>query len=460
MNKIRSEILVLLVLVFSFINFNCGSSSNAGKEQNINIKEKPGNITKAPKFFYSCIYLDKPGSNSGIWYVNSKDSIKKLILKLPTNYGITADNFKLSPTDKYLAFYVYDSASKKTNVYSLNLENLDLSWLKSDRGFNGVNLVWKNDSFLYCNLNSGGKDTYAREKYTALIDVGKNKSIKTFTPERGNRLAGYIDNKYLLYEFDPGGSIYKSKYYLIDERNNDIIRTFEDSNNPHGLEHFEISPSGTEFFHIHYKVYAENNGKTSTDEELLIQKIRGSSGELIMHSLSGISNVQWSPDGKVISFLKVGSINHNEATKEYTKIYYLYFYNVASKEMTNLETYQAETQEGEKTGFDIPKTLPVDAVIFNYLDYDWSPSGKYLFIKRQDLSMNSSNYNCILYDNESKSERVLIKNYKDSAGIAGWWEDNSLLLKEDSKYKLDDLQNNKSESIPVNGIIIYLKKEE
>lgn len=450
---------ILIIIFFSLLNFRCGSSSNFEKNKSANETGKTKSNTGKSKLDYSCIYLDNPGDRSSIWYVNSKDSVKQMILSLPSNYGISADNFKLSPSYRFLAFYDYDSLNNRTNVYSINLDNRELAWLKSDRGKNRVDLVWANDSLLYCNLNSGDNDSYPREKYTSLINAAKNKAVKNFTPVRGNRLVGCINNKYLLYKFDPGSSVYQNHYYLIEKNTNKIYRDFKQEDDSNGLVHFEISPSGTEFFHIPYKVFINGKGKSIREEEIVLQKISGSPEESISHSQSGFTNVTWSPAGNVISFLKVGSINYNAVTRKYTDIKYQYFYNVKTKQLTNLKTYQIDGIDGVKAEFDIPKTLPDGSAIFNYLNYKWSPSGKYLFIYRQDLTMNSVNNKCIIYDNYSKNERTLINNYEGSVSAAGWWGDELILLSEGDKYTVYDLRNDRSADIPVNGRILYLKEE-
>ncbi len=372
---------ILIIIFFSLLNFRCGSSSNFEKNKSANETGKTKSNTGKSKLDYSGIYLDNPGDHSSIWYVNSKDNVKQMILSLPSNYGISADNFKLSPSYRFLAFYDYDSLNNRTNVYSINLDNRELAWLKSDRGKNGVDLIWANDSLLYCNLNSGDNDSYPREKYTSLINAAKNKAVKNFTPVRGNRLVGCINNKYLLYKFDPGSSVYQNHYYLIEKNTNKIYRDFKQEDNSNGLVHFEISPSGTEFFHIPYKVFINGKGKSIREEEIVLQKISGSPEESISHSQSGFTNVTW------------------------------------------------------------------------------SPSGKYLFIYRQDLTMNSVNNKCIIYDNDSKNERTLINNYEGSVSAAGWWGDELILLSEGDKYTVYDLRNDRSADIPVNGRILYLKEE-
>ncbi len=450
---------IFIIIIFSLLNFHCGSSSNIEKNKTANETEKTISHKIKPKLDYSGIYLDNPGEHAAIWYFNSKDSVKKLILSLPFNYGILTDNFKLSPSNRFLAFYDYDSSNNKTNVYSINLDNSDLAWLKSDPGNNGVDLVWANDSLLYCNLNSGDNDSYPREKYTSLINVIKNKAIENFKPIRGNRLIDFINNKYLLFEFYPGSSIYKNHYYLIDKNSNKIFKDFQKEDDSHGLVHFEISPSGKEFFHIPYKVFTNEKGNSIKEEELVVQKIIGSSDESISHTPNGFTNVTWSPDGNVISFLKVGSINYNAATRKYTNIRYLYFYNVITKQLTNLKTYQDESANGIEAKFDIPKTLTNVSTIFNYLDYKWSPSGKYLFINRQDLTMNSAVTKSILYDINSKTEKTLINNSDSNVKVDGWWNDKLILLSEGNKHILYDLKINKNTDIPFNGRILYLKEE-
>jgi|GEM_PF-4016627 len=447
---------IFIIIIFSILNFHCGSSSNVEKNNSADNLPKPKN--NAGELNYSGIYLDNPGDHASIWYVNSKDSVKKLILSLPANYGISADNFKLSPSNGFLAFYDYDSVNNKTNVYSINLDNNDLAWLKSDRGNNGVDLVWANDSLLYINLNSGYNDSYPKEKYTSLINTAKNKTIKNFTPVRGNRLAGYINNKYLLYEFDPCSSIYQNHYYLIEKNSNDIFKDFKKEDDSHGLVHFEISPSGSEFFHIPYKIFTNEKGKSIREEELVVQKIGGSPEESIAHTQTGFTNVAWSPAGNVISFLKVGSINYNAATQKYTDIRYQYFYDVKTKQTANLKTYQVDGVDGIIEEFDIPKTLPDGATIFNYINDMWSPSGKYLFINRQDMTMNSVNNKCIIYDNESRTERTLISNDEGIVNVAGWWTDNLILLSDGDKYTVYDLRNDKNVNISFNGKILYLKE--
>lgn len=378
---LMKAVTILIIIFFSLLNFRCGSSSNFEKNKSANETGKTKSNTGKSKLDYSGIYLDNPGDHSSIWYVNSKDNVKQMILSLPSNYGISADNFKLSPSYRFLAFYDYDSLNNRTNVYSINLDNRELAWLKSDRGKNGVDLIWANDSLLYCNLNSGDNDSYPREKYTSLINAAKNKAVKNFTPVRGNRLVGCINNKYLLYKFDPGSSVYQNHYYLIEKNTNKIYRDFKQEDNSNGLVHFEISPSGTEFFHIPYKVFINGKGKSIREEEIVLQKISGSPEESISHSQSGFTNVTW------------------------------------------------------------------------------SPSGKYLFIYRQDLTMNSVNNKCIIYDNDSKNERTLINNYEGSVSAAGWWGDELILLSEGDKYTVYDLRNDRSADIPVNGRILYLKEE-
>ncbi len=451
---------IVIIIFFSLLNFRCGSSSSIEKNKTANEIEKTKNNEVKPKLDYSGIILDNPGNHSGIWHVNSKDSVKQLILKLPSNYGISTDNFKLSPSSSFLAFYDYDSLKNRTNVYSINLDNRDLAWLKSDHGKNGVDLVWENDSLLYCNLNSINNYLYPEEKYTSLINVVKNKAIKNFTPARGNRLVGYIDNRYLLYEFDPGGSTYHNQYYLIEKNSNKLFKDFKEEDDSHGLVHFEISPSGKEFFHIPYKVFTNENGKPIKEEELVVQKVYGSTEESISHTPNGFKDVTWSPVGNVISFLKVGSINYNAVTKSYTDIRYLFFYDVNTKHLNNLKTYEVDSVGGEKIEFNIPKTLPNGATVFNYLNYKWSPSGKYLFIERQDLSLNGVNNKCIIYDNDSNSEKTLIKNYEGKITVAGWWNDDLILLSEGDKFTLYDLRNDNRINIPLNGRILYLKEEE
>ncbi len=445
-----------VVIIFSLLNFHCGSSSNI----ETNKVEKTKKIEAKPKLNYSGIYIDNSGKQPGIWYVNSKDSVKKLILNLPSNYGLSADNFKLSPSDKFLAFYDFDSLKNRTNVYSINLNNRNLAWLKSDRGKNGVDLAWKNDSLLYCNISSNNNYLYPEEKYTSLINVDKNKAIKTFTPAKGNRLVGFIANKYLLYEFDPGNSDYQNEYYLIEKNNNKLFKEFKKEDNSNGLVYFEMSTSGKEFFHIPNKVFRDENGKSINEEELVVQKVSRSAGETISHTPSGFKDVTWSPAGNIISFLKVGSINYNTATKNYTDIRYLFFYDVNSKQLTNLKTYEVDSVGGVKTEFDIPKTLPNGATVFNYIDYKWSPSGKYLFINRQDLSLNSVINKCIIYNKDSKSEKTLIDNYEGRVKVEGWWDDDFILLSENGKYTFYDLRNDRSANITLNGRILYLKEED
>ncbi len=450
---------IFILIIFSLLNFNCGSSSNVGKNKTSNEIEKTTKNTVQPKLEYSGIFLDNPGNQAGIWYLNSKDSAKKLILSLPSNYGISADNFKLSPLHGFLAFYVYDASNNRTNVYSINLDNRDLAWLKSDQGRLGVDLVWQNDSLLYCNLSEGDKDTYPKEEYSSLINVAENKAIKSFKPVRGNRLVGLINNKYLLYEFYPGGSIYKNHYYLIDKYSNKIFKDFQKEDDSHGLVHFEISPTGTEFFHIPSKVFTNDKGKSVKEEELVLQKIMGSSEESIAHTPSGFTDVAWSPEGNVISFLKVGSINYNAATQKYTDIRYFYFYNIKTKQLTNLKTYEDEGANGIEAEFDIPKTLTNASTIFNYLNYKWSPSGKYLFITRQDLTMNGVIIKSILYDINSKTEKTQINSSNSNVKVEGWWDDNMILLSEGDNHILYDLKTNKNIAIPINGRILYLKEE-
>ncbi len=449
------SVIIFLGFVFALLNFHCGSSTKVEKEKTTSKIEKTANAKGT--FYYSCIYVDEHGDNSSVWFFNSQDSAKQLILKLPSNYGISADNFKLSPSQGFLAFYDYDSINNKTNVYSFYLTSKELAWLKSDRGNNGVDLVWESDSLLYCNLNSGDKDTYSKEKYTSLINVSSNKTIKNFTPARGNRLVGYVNNRYLLYEFDPGGSIYQNHYYLIEKNSNKIFKDFKKEDDSHGLVNFEVSPSGNDFFHIPYKIFKNDKGKSIREEELVAQNIKRSSEESIAHTQTGFTNTFWSPDGNVISFLKVGSINYNAATKKYTDIRYLYFYDVRTKQLSNLKTYQIEGEDGVQSEFDIPKALPDGSIIFNYLNYQWSPSGKYIFINRQDLTMNSALNNFIIYDNNSKDERTLIKNYNGNVKVIGWWNDELILLQQDDKYICYDLKNDKNFDIPITGKILYLK---
>lgn len=148
-----------------------------------------------------------------------------------------------------------------------------------------------------------------------------------------------------------------------------------------------------------------------------------------------------------------------EKQKAIRDIKYQYFYDVKTKQLTNLKTYQIDGIDGVKAEFDIPKTLPDGSAIFNYLNYKWSPSGKYLFIYRQDLTMNSVNNKCIIYDNDSKNERTLINNYEGSVSAAGWWGDELILLSEGDKYTVYDQRNDRSADIPVNGRILYLKEE-
>ena len=447
---------IVIIIFFSLLNFRCGSTSNIETKK----IEKTKKIEVKPKLNYSGIYIDNSGKQPGIWYINSKDSIKTLILSLPSKFAISKDNFKVSPSNKFLAFYDFDSLKNRSNVYSINLNNRNLAWLKSDRGKNGVDLVWENDSLLYCNLSSSNNYLYPEEKYTSLINVDKNKAIKTFTPAKGNRLVGFIANKYLLYEFDPGNSDYQNEYYLIEKSNNKLFKEFKKEDNSHGLLHFAISPSCKEFFHIPNKVFRDENGKSIKEEELVVQKVSRSAGETISHTPNGFTNVSWSPEGDVISFLKVGSINYNTATKNYTDIRYLFFFDVNIKHLTNLKTYEVDSVGGVKTEFDIPKTLPNGATVFNYKSYKWSPSGKYLLINRQDLSLNSVINKCIIYNNDSKSEKTLIDNYEGRVKVEGWWDDDLILLSENGKYTFYDLRNDRSANITLNGSILYLKEEK
>jgi len=447
---------VAVIIIFSLLNFHCGSSSNI----ETNKIEKTKKIETKPKLNYLGIFLDNQAEQEGIWYVNSKDSTNRLIQSLPSNFVTSKDNFKLSPSNKFLAFYDYDSLKNRTNVYSINLDNRKLAWLKSDRGKNGIDLVWDNDTLLYCNLSSNNSYLYPEEKYTSLINVDKNKTIKSFTPAKGNRLAGFIANRYLLYEFNPRNSDYQNQYYLIEKNTNKLFKEFDKEDNSHGLAHFDISPSGKEFFHLPNKVFRDENGKSIKEEELVVQKVSGRSGESISHTPNGFTNAAWSPAGNVITFLKVGSINYNAVTKNYTDIRYLFFYDVNSKQLTNLKTYEVDSVGGVKTEFDIPKTLPNGATVFNYLNYHWSPSGKYLFIERQDLSLNKVNNKCIIYDNDSKSEKALLKNYDGKVSVEGWWSNDLILLSEGNKYTLYDLRNDNSINITLNGRVLFLKEEE
>ncbi len=446
---------ILVVIIFSLLNFHCGTSSNI----ETNKIEKQKNIIIKPELNYSAIILDSSANQKGIYYIDSKDSTKKLILSLPSNYGLSANNFNLSPSNRFFAIYDYDSSNNKTNVYSINLENRNLAWLKSDRGKIGVDLVWENDTLLYCNLKSNNSYLYPEENYTSLINVDKNKAIKTFTPAKGNRLVSLINNKYLLYEFYPGNSGYQNQYYLIGKNNNKLFNEFEKEDNSHGIVHFDISPTGKEFFHIPNKVFRDANGKPIKEEELVLQKVSERTGESISHTPNRFTDVAWSPDGNIISFLKVGSINYNAVTKNYTDIRYLFFYDVNTKQLTNLKTYEVDSLGGVKTEFNIPKTLPNGATVFNYLDYQWSPSEKYLFINRQDLSLNSVNNKCIIYDNDSKSEKTFIDNYEGQVKVEGWWRDDLILLSTGNKYTFYDLRNNRNTDIPLDGRILYLKEE-
>ena len=451
-------LILFLITIFSLFNFNCGTSSESLKNKKASETGEAKNINGKSILNYSGIYLDNNGNNSGIWYINNKDSVNKLILTLPANYGIAGDNFILSPSNKYLAFWDYDSVNNNTNVYAINLTTNDIAWLKSDRGNYLVQLVWADGPYLYCNLTSVENPIYPREKYAALIDVDKNKSLKTFTPVRGSFLLGYVQNKYLLYKFEQEkGEIIR--YYLIDRNKNTLYKSFENENRIHSLEHFEISPAGAEFLHVPYTVFTNSEGKKIRDEDLLVQKINGSSKGTIAHTQSGFSNVAWSPSGNVISYLKVGSINYNAATRKYTNIKYLYLYDVKTKGLKNLKTYQAEGFDDGKAEFDIPKTLPDGATIFNYLDYQWSPSGEYLFINRQDLSMNGANNKCIIYNNETGSERTLINNYHGNVSVSGWWEDHLLILSDGNNYMAYDLTENSRATLPMKGQLLYIREE-
>ncbi len=451
---------LFIIIIVSLINFHCGKTLNIEKNKATNEIEKTKSIATKLKPEYSGIFLTNPGVHAGIWYVNSKDSVKKLIVSLPANYGISADNFFLSPLHGFLAFYDYDSSNNRTNVYSINLNNRNLAWLKSDAGRNGVDLVWQNDSLLYCNLSSGDKDSYATEKYTALINVDKNEVIKNFKPVRGNSLVGYIDNKYLLYEFDPGCSIYRNHYYLIEKNTNRIFRDYERDDNSHGLADFTISPAGTVYFHIPSKVFTDEKSKRIKEEELVVNNLYNTSGKPVSHTQIGFKDAAWSPSGNVVSFLKVGSINYNAATQKYTDIRYLYFYNVKTKRLTNLKTYQDEGSNGVEAEFDIPKTLTNASTIFNYLYYKWSPSGKYLFINRQDLTMNGVHNKCIIFDYDSKTESTLINDYQDGINLEGWWNDDLIILLEGDKHLVYDLKNNRNVYITFNGSILFLEMHE
>ncbi len=451
------SILVPVLAIISLINFSCGSSS-VTKENKIN-SEQQKNINVKPQLYYSGIYIDNPGDEMSIHYVNTKDSTNKTIFKLYPYYRISAGNFKLSPNCGSVAFYYYDSLNNKTNVHVIDLQNLNIKWLKSDRGEEGVDLVWSNDSLLYCNIKTGSSTPRPLEKYTSLINANTTRLVKNFTPPEGNELLKCINDKDLLYRYYRGGNEPKNYYYLIDKERNKLIRRFEIEDDSRGLEHFEMSSDGKNFFHVPYENFTDEKGQKKKNEKLIIQNVRNSKEEVITQTQSGFPQIDWSPNGGVVSFLKVGSINYNEVTRKYTNMNYLYLYDANTRHLTNLKTYEIDGPDGDSAGFSIPKTLPDFATIFNYLNYKWSPSGRYLFINRQDLTQYKSENKCILYDFVTKKEENIIDDQSSDISVEGWWEDNLLLLSDGNNYIIFDASNHTHVSLPIEGRFLYLEEE-
>ncbi len=435
------KILLFLIVVLALYNFHCGSSTGTLNTQKYG--KTTTNINKSG-FYYSGLY----NYNSEIWYVNSKDSVDTLIYKLPTGYDRVEN--KLSPENGNLAFWYYDTLKNRTYVYAVNLQNQNLNCLKSDPGSFGVDLVWANDSLLYCNYSTrGGK--LPLEKYTAFINANENTLVKNFTPPRGNELIGYTKDKYLIYFYSDRAGTSLNYYYVIDKNNNKLFKTIDDEDD---IKQFHISPNGDKYYSVSYKITSGDKGNKVKHEDITVKNLNGSSKEIISQSTYPSSQRCWSPDGNFISYLRVGSIIFNDMTKKYTNFNYLYLYNIKQK---NLKSPQSaggiENRE----------------VFYNYYFYKWSPSGKYLFAMRQEISKYDTSNKYIIWNNDTGIEKYLTTNSEIenqtsldlvNDNMAGWWDDNLLLISNGANYTIYNIQNDLSINLPIKGRFLYLKEEK
>ena len=432
---------LLIIVVLAIYNFHCGNSNSTLNSQKL---EKTTITTNKPEFYYSGLYY----KNSEIRYINSKDSVDSLILKLPADYERVEN--KLSPEMGNLALWYYDSLRNRTDLYVVNLQNQKLNCLKSDFGFFGVDLVWANDSLLYCNYSTrGGK--LPLEKYTAFINVNANKLVKNFTPPRGNELIGYSKDKYLIYTYSDRAGKPLNYYFVIDKNMNRLIKTIDDEDD---IENLHVSPNGNKYFSVSYKITTDDKGNKVKHEDITVKNLNGASKEIISQSTYPSSQRCWSPGGNFISYLRVGSIIFNDMTKKYTNFNYLYLYNIKQKNLKSLLSAGGiENRE----------------VFYNYYFYKWSPSGKYLFAMRQEISKYDTVNKYIRWDSNTGIEKYISTNSdienqtspeEVSDNMTGWWDDSLLLLWDGYKFTIYNLQDDLSINLPVKGRILYLKEEK
>jgi hypothetical protein len=446
MNKIISPMLIILALY----NLHCGSSSKIQDDlttkDSVNIEIK--RTVHQPAFYYSGIYCD----NIGLRYINTKDSTNYILINL-TN--LLMCRHSLSPNNKYFAFNYEDSVNDRTDVYAFNLTDRKLIWLKNEPGFKGrndVDLIWANDSLLYCNFvifNKKNSGYERKERYTALINVNTNKTLKNFTPKKGQLLEQYIKDKYLLYldydsRLDNDGNLTGlPTEHLIDKDKNRIIKTYGDK------EYYPaiiVSPNGDKFISRPFRIGKDENGNEVSNEKIVVNNIDGSEKETINQSSRTVKNIQWAPNSNIISFIRAEEKLSNEINQKEYIINYLYLYDVKNKQLSQLVNSDYD-YFGRST------------MKYDYTNYRWSPSGKYMYIERKAIGIYNTKEESYFRDCETEEKYNLpIEGFN----VKEWWEDNLILLGNGYNYKIYNMRNQTYITPPEHddAYYYYLKEEK
>lgn len=173
---------------------------------------------------YFIYFLSKDGISS----YNTRTKEMSTFVNCPNEFILSAK--ASSPSRSKIAIALIDKKNN-TKIYVLDLLKTKYYFLKNNPGIKPINLVWKDDNFLFVNTYDE-KNEYGRyipeNPWTELINIKKIKVVYSFRPTSGNILSTYlIDKNYLVYYSINAATVgdYTKDYYVINPVSNSQIGT-------------------------------------------------------------------------------------------------------------------------------------------------------------------------------------------------------------------------------------------
>jgi hypothetical protein len=94
---------------------------------------------------------------------------------------------------------------------------------------------------------------------------------------------------------------------------------------------------------------------------------------------------------------------------------------------------------------------------YDYTNYRWSPSGKYMYIERKAIGKYDSKEECYFRDCETgEKNNFTIEGFT----VKEWWEDNLILFGNAYNHKIYNMRNQTYIFLPEYAAYYYYKEEK